>query len=168
MNIGHFDITMRTKLRWPKKRLDCSAIQVCSSSRKLFFSLSKQELNASAVTTTDTCDKCWKEQLRKRFKTAGLVNLMSVWWFLACAIVMCACVWECVTEYATGIRSTSRLTEGSLCPHAVPEPACLPKPRCSSGWFAFLLLIPLPVRFLTPAAEPGSKTAAPKLGKTWL
>lgn len=112
---------------------------------------------------TDTGDKCWKKQRRKRlFQTAGLVDLMSMCCFLACVIVMCVCGRVWLSEYSTGIRSTSRLTEGSLCRHAAPEPPCLPKPRCSSAWCAFLLFIPFPVRFLTPTAERGSGTGAPK------
>lgn len=54
-----------------------------------------------------------------------------------------------LNEYSTGIRSAPTLTESSLCGRIAPEPACLPMPRWSFVWLAFLLFIPLPFRFLS-------------------
>lgn len=64
-----------------------------------------------------------------------------------CDCNACASVW--LSEYSAGIRSTTTLTESSLCMHTAPEPACLPKSRCGFVWLACLLFIPLPFRFLS-------------------
>lgn len=72
--------------------------------------------------------------------------LASSWSVYLCVIVMHVCDWVSTPqEYGA-----PPLSQRALCVRTFPpEPACLPKPRCSFVWLAFLLFIPLPFRFFS-------------------